>query len=90
MKMCDGRCGHSLFYVLEGKETNKSFKDIMSLNGIDHHQDLLSDTSDLVGCLNLFEEDKIYFFKDFERSNPRFEEQSCEKLQKNTFGEGMV
>jgi hypothetical protein len=31
-----GRCGHSLFFVLEGKETNKSFKDTMSLNGIDH------------------------------------------------------
>jgi hypothetical protein len=31
-----GRCGYSLFFVLEGKETNKSFKDTMSLNGIDH------------------------------------------------------
>jgi hypothetical protein len=31
-----GRCGQSLFFVLEGKETNKSFKNTMSLNGIDH------------------------------------------------------
>jgi hypothetical protein len=59
-----GRCGHSLFFVLEGKETNKSFKDTMSLNGIDRKvsrwefepcdwtffQTLLT----LVGSLNLF------------------------------------
>jgi hypothetical protein len=31
-----GWCGHSLFFVLDGKKTNKSFKDTMSLNGIDH------------------------------------------------------
>jgi hypothetical protein len=49
--------------------------------------DLLSDTSDLVGSLNLFEEVRINFFQDFELSNPRFEVESCEKT---TCGEGQV
>jgi hypothetical protein len=30
----------------------------------------------------------INFFQDFECSNPRFEVESCEKVQKTTFGEG--
>jgi hypothetical protein len=62
-----GRSGHSLFFVLEGKATNKSFKDTMSLNGIDHKisrwLDIPPDTFDLVENLNLFEEVRINISK---------------------------
>jgi hypothetical protein len=62
-----GQCGHSLFFVLEGKETNKSFKDTMSLNSIDNRVERFQHFCRVLQCSG---SDSKYLYPN--RQNPKY------------------